>query len=60
MSRVFEPFFTTKEGGSGLGLSIALQIVRHHGGEITLNSPGNTVEFAVRLPLNRPDEAVTL
>jgi signal transduction histidine kinase len=52
-ARVFEPFYTTKAvgEGSGLGLSICRDIVRHHGGEITLDSrPGRTV-FAVTLPL---------
>lgn len=33
-SRIFDPFFTRREGGVGLGLSVAQQIISAHGGEI--------------------------
>lgn len=50
-SRLFEPFFTTKSAGSGLGLTIAAQIVRDHGGEIDVTSQeGAGTVFRVRLP----------
>src|SRR4029450_5613271 len=52
--RLFDPFFTTKPAGegTGLGLYISHQIVRGHGGEITVTStPGHGAPFEVRLPL---------
>lgn len=50
--RIFRPFFTTKPEGTGLGLSLALETVRAHGGSLTLESPprgGTTV--VISLPL---------
>ena len=35
---VFMPFFTTKKSGSGIGLSLARQIMRLHNGTISLSS----------------------
>lgn len=38
MERIFDPFFSLKEKGSGLGLSIAANIMQAHGGTIKVQS----------------------
>lgn len=38
---IFIPFFTTKETGSGIGLSLSRQIMRLHGGKISVQSTLN-------------------
>jgi len=49
--RIFDPEYTTKEKGLGLGLPIAHEIVRGHGGRILVQSePGSGTTFDVRLP----------
>jgi PAS domain S-box-containing protein len=53
LPRVFEPFFTTKPPGkgTGLGLTMARNIVLQYGGAIDLSSqPGRGTTVAVRLP----------
>ena len=49
--RIFEPLFTTKPGGNGLGLPIARNIARAHGGDVVLgsNEPGR-VCFSIEIP----------
>ena len=54
LGRIFDPFFTTKSVGEGvgLGLSVSLEILRKHGGEIQVESEvGKGSTFTVRLPL---------
>jgi PAS domain S-box-containing protein len=49
--RLFDPFFTSKESGHGLGLPVALGVVRAHGGGIAVESePGVGTTFRVYLP----------
>ncbi|MXW41920.1 MAG: HAMP domain-containing protein [Acidimicrobiia bacterium] len=55
-SKIFDPFFTTKptNEGTGLGLALASDIVREHGGSISLDTePGEFTEMVVELPLVR-------
>jgi two-component system nitrogen regulation sensor histidine kinase NtrY len=50
---LFVPFYTTKPAGSGVGLALAQQIARAHGGEIRLvnREDGEGARATVRLPL---------
>jgi signal transduction histidine kinase len=57
LERVFDPFYrlegsrSRSTGGSGLGLGIARNIARAHGGELTLrNRPGGGLEARLTLP----------
>lgn len=55
LPHIFEPFFTTKPEGSGLGLSIANQIVAAHQGTISAESSnGQGTVFTLTLPLANP------
>jgi signal transduction histidine kinase len=51
VTRIFEPLFTTKQGGNGLGLAIARNIARAHGGDLMLriNEPAQ-VCFSIEIP----------
>ena len=51
---LFVPFYTTKPTGSGVGLALAQQIARAHGGEIILKNreDGEGARATVRLPVN--------
>ena len=51
--KIFQPFFTTKPTGqgTGLGLSLAYDIVKAHGGELKVNTEESKgSEFIIQLP----------
>jgi len=53
LSKIFEPFFTTKivGEGTGLGLSLTYNIIKEHGGSITVSSKsGQGCRFDIVLP----------
>lgn len=61
LDKVFDPFFTTRRdsGGTGLGLSLSFGIIHDYGGNITVESDGNSfTRFVVELPAHtkRSDE----
>jgi signal transduction histidine kinase len=53
MSRIFDPFFTTKKvgQGTGIGLDLVNRIVKHHNGEIKVESVPGRTEFAICIPV---------
>jgi signal transduction histidine kinase len=51
IDNIFIPFFTTRSEGSGIGLSLTRQIMRLHGGNISVKSrPGIETIFTLKLP----------
>jgi signal transduction histidine kinase len=61
VDKIFTAYFTTKKDGNGIGLAVAQQVVRAHGGRISIEpglngsiatrgtGPGAT--FVVRIPV---------
>jgi len=52
--KIFEPFFTTKPTGkgTGLGLSLSYDIVKMHGGDLSVvTKEGQGSEFTISLPI---------
>lgn len=52
-SRIFDPFFTTKKvgQGTGIGLDIVNRVIKHHSGDIKVNSKPGRTEFAICIPM---------
>jgi two-component system NtrC family sensor kinase len=56
INKIFDPFFTTKEigKGTGLGMSIAYEIVKNHKGELHVQSElGKGTVFTLQIPIMR-------
>jgi signal transduction histidine kinase len=56
VDKIFQPFFTTKPTGqgTGLGLSLAYDMVKAHGGEIKVETKeGKGTTFTIELPITK-------
>ena len=52
LDKIFDPFFTTKDTGTGLGLSVAHQILSQHGGILNAkNNSDHGATFTLFLPI---------
>jgi len=68
LDQLFVPFASVKSGGPAVGLAVARQVVREHGGEVRVRSEGDwsvvvTLTFPVRDNRDRrgagPDRRLT-
>ncbi len=51
IEKIFNPDYTTKDKGLGLGLTLAHEIIKGHGGDIQVRSqPGQGTTFEILLP----------
>jgi signal transduction histidine kinase len=64
LKKIFDPYFTTKtadaqgQGGTGLGLSLAREVIEAHQGRIRVESAvGQGTTFTLKLPLAKPSAA---
>ena len=54
LNQIFDVYYSTKteQQGRGLGLAIALNLLRHHHGEVYVKSkPGSGTSFTIKLPV---------
>jgi two-component system sensor histidine kinase HydH len=56
-AKIFDPFFTTRARGTGLGLAIVRNIVEHHHGEVTVESPPAGKAKGSRFTMSIPVDA---
>lgn len=60
MTQLFSPFFTTRSTGTGLGLAMALKVIKAHGGDIMANNTDKSGAcFTVVLPaaIDQPENS---
>lgn len=50
--KIFNLFYTTKDGGTGIGLSFAQNIVQAHGGLIRLEQTHKGSKFVIAIPIH--------
>lgn len=48
---IFERFYTGNKGNTGIGLSMASDIIKHHNGTIDVKNKDNGVSFIIQLPI---------
>ena len=61
VEHIFESMWTTKPTGSGLGLSIARQVMVEHGGNIECNSRSHEgAEFRLTIPFSKEAQAASV
>ena len=54
MEKIFNPEYTTKEKGLGLGMPLAMEIIRGHGGDVrVISRRGLGTTFEILLPVKR-------
>ena len=62
LERLFQPFFRVARQsgyeGLGLGLYIASEIARAHGGALAVESKASETRFTLRMPLRAPTAAL--
>jgi signal transduction histidine kinase len=54
IDKIFSPEYTTKEKGLGLGIPLAMEIIRGHGGDVrVISRHGEGTTFEIILPLEK-------
>ena len=53
VSHIFDRFYTRHEGGSGIGLSIAKEVIELHKGKISVKNESEGITFSIILPKYR-------
>jgi two-component system sporulation sensor kinase A len=53
LREIGKPFFTTKENGTGLGIMVSYEIIKHHNGEVKIDSNSNGTTISVILPISK-------